>query len=144
MCQFQSSNRSISSETILKKGFKCKILNLSFNMSFPCLYMVPHWLEISIGVNWALSIVLCLWENGSSDGLMLNLLRMTSYGGKPGNPFVCLARPKNVGCSWEHELGSTKARARFEFSLERHHGLQKGELKHGRQLISVRMYNWTQ
>jgi len=42
-------------------------------MSSPSLFMVPQWLEISIGVNQALAIFLCLWLNESLDRLILNL-----------------------------------------------------------------------
>ena len=82
------------------------------NMSSPSLPLVLQWLEMLIGVNQALGILLRLWENESSNAPIFPLCH---HKGKGYLPFLCFAHT---------EFGppmrkwATTVRARYWFLLE--------------------------
>ena len=63
---------------------------MRLNMRSPSLSMVPQWLEMVIGLNRALGILLCLGENESSDGPIWNLAPNEILRSKVTSPFSAL------------------------------------------------------
>ena len=86
----------------------------NINMCSPSLPMDPQWLEMVIGVNRALGILLCLWENESWDGPIWNLAHYEVIRSKVTSPSSALPA---------HRI--------WPPMRERHHGFQTSKVAVG-------------
>ena len=66
-----------------------------FNMSSPSLPMVPQWLEIAIGLNQPLGILLRI-EKMKAQMPRFEMFPSCRHKGKCYLPFLCFARPENL------------------------------------------------